>query len=101
MTLRELLEGVALREPLPSAAADLPVTGLEYDSRRVEKGFVFFAFAGARVDGRRFARQAVEQGACALVSEGPRPQEFDRPWIEVEHGRRALATAARNFYRHP
>jgi UDP-N-acetylmuramoyl-L-alanyl-D-glutamate--2,6-diaminopimelate ligase len=101
MTLRELLEGVALREPLPSAAADLPVTGLEYDSRRVEKGFVFFAFAGARVDGRRFARQAVEQGACAVVSEGPRPQDFDRPWIEVEHGRRALAIAARNFYGRP
>jgi UDP-N-acetylmuramoyl-L-alanyl-D-glutamate--2,6-diaminopimelate ligase len=101
MTLGELLEGVALREPLPSVAADQPVTGLEYDSRRVEKGFVFFAFAGARVDGRRFARQAVEQGACAVVGEGPRPQEFDRPWIEVEHGRRALAIAARNFYRRP
>ena len=65
MTLGELLEGIAIREELPSAAAELSVTGLDYDSRRVEKGFVFFAFVGARVDGRRFALQALEQGAFA------------------------------------
>ena len=101
MTLRDLLEGVALRKELPSAAAGLPVTGLEYDSRRVEKGFVFFAFEGARVDGQRFAPQALEQGACAVVSEGPRPYDFSGPWIEVEHGRRALAAASRTFYHRP
>jgi len=101
MTLRDLLEGVALRKALPSAAAALQVTGLEYDSRRVEKGFVFFAFEGARVDGQRFAPQALEQGACAVVSEGPRPHDFPAPWIEVEHGRRALATASRTFYHRP
>jgi UDP-N-acetylmuramoyl-L-alanyl-D-glutamate--2,6-diaminopimelate ligase len=101
MTLGELLEGVAFRKPLPSAAAALSVTGVEYDSRRVEKGFVFFAFQGARVDGRRFAQRALEQGACAVVSEEPRPKDFEGPWIEVEHGRKALATAARNFYQHP
>jgi UDP-N-acetylmuramoyl-L-alanyl-D-glutamate--2,6-diaminopimelate ligase len=101
MTLGELLEGVALRKELPSAAAGLSVTGLEYDSRRVEKGFVFFAFVGAREDGRRFAAQALERGACAVVSEAPRPQDFAGDWIEVEHGRKALAIAARNFYHHP
>src|SRR5580658_3888232 len=101
MTLGELLEGVAIRKDLPSAAAKLSVTGLEYDSRRVKKGFVFFAFVGARVDGRRFAQQALEQGACAVVSEGPRPQDFTGPWIEVERDRWALAAAARNFHHRP
>ena len=51
MTLGELLEGVKLRQELPSAAAGMPVAGLAYDSRRVGKDFVFFAFAGSRVDG--------------------------------------------------
>jgi UDP-N-acetylmuramoyl-L-alanyl-D-glutamate--2,6-diaminopimelate ligase len=101
MTLRELLEGVRFRKELPSAAAELPVTGLEYDSRRVEKGVVFFAFMGTAVDGRRFAAQALESGACAVVSEGPRPQDFAGPWIEVENARQALAMASRTFYHRP
>jgi UDP-N-acetylmuramoyl-L-alanyl-D-glutamate--2,6-diaminopimelate ligase len=35
------------------------------------------------------------------VSELPRPEGFGGPWIEVEHGRQALAQAARNFYGAP
>jgi UDP-N-acetylmuramoyl-L-alanyl-D-glutamate--2,6-diaminopimelate ligase len=101
MTLGGLLEGVKLRKELPAAEAALSVTGLEYDSRRVDKGFVFFAFAGTRENGRRFAPQAMEQGACAVVSEESRPGDFAGPWIEVENARWALATAARTFYRRP
>jgi len=36
-----------------------------------------------------------------VVSELPRPAGFEGTWIEAEHGRRALAAAARNFYGHP
>src|SRR5579862_9466827 len=101
MTLGELLAGVRFRAELPAGLASQQVAGLDYDSRRIEKGFVFFAFAGARTDGRRFAGEALGKGACAVVSEFPRPADFSSSWIEVEHGRRALATAAGNFYRHP
>ena len=104
MTLSELLAGVTLREALTPELAGLEVTGLEYDSRRVGKGFVFFAFAGSRVDGGQFAQDALAKGAVAIVSELPQPVEFAGArgtWIHVDHGRHALATAARNFYRHP
>lgn len=101
MTLGELLAGVKLREELLPVLAQMPVAGLEYDSRRVGKDFVFFAFAGAHVDGRRFAQDALARGACAVASELPRPHDFSRPWIEVEHGRHALASASRTFYGRP
>ena len=105
MKLSELLAGVTLREALTPELADLEATGLEYDSRRVAKGFVFFAFAGSRVDGRQFAQDALVRGALAVVSELPRPAEITvaqaGAWIQVEHGRRALATAANTFYQHP
>ena len=101
MILREVFRGVKLRGELPPGLAEAPVAGLEYDSRRVEKGFLFFAFAGSRVDGRRFAREAAARGACGIVSDLPRPADFSGPWIEVEHGRHALAVASRNFYAHP
>jgi UDP-N-acetylmuramoyl-L-alanyl-D-glutamate--2,6-diaminopimelate ligase len=101
MKLSELLAGVTLREALTPQLGALEVTGLEYDSRRVGKGFLFFAFAGSRVDGRQFSLDALANGAIAVVSELPRPEEFAGAWIQVEHGRHALATAASTFYQHP
>jgi len=92
---------VKFRSELLEDEAEREVAGLEYDSRRVEKDFVFFAFPGSRVDGRQFAREAILRGACAVVSELPCPEGFDKLWIEVEHGRQALAVAARNFYARP
>jgi UDP-N-acetylmuramoyl-L-alanyl-D-glutamate--2,6-diaminopimelate ligase len=99
MTIEEILQGVRLRQELPGDLGKVSVTGLEYDSRRVEPGFLFFAFPGARSDGREFAAQAMEKGAVATVSALPPPDGFLGRWIEVEHGRQALALAARNFYR--
>jgi len=101
MTLAGVLTGVASRGEMPREWSELPVAGLEYDSRRVEKDTLFFAFQGARVDGRQFAREAVARGACAVVSELPPAEDIAAPWIQVEHGRKALAIAARNFYARP
>ncbi|MGA3189845.1 MAG: UDP-N-acetylmuramoyl-L-alanyl-D-glutamate--2,6-diaminopimelate ligase [Bryobacteraceae bacterium] len=101
MILEEVLAGVRLRKALTAEIAQTGVTGLAYDSRVVEKGFLFFAFPGSRVDGTGFAQEAIARGACAVVSEMPRPEGFAAAWIEAEHGRRALAAAARNFYKRP
>jgi UDP-N-acetylmuramoyl-L-alanyl-D-glutamate--2,6-diaminopimelate ligase len=95
-TVREVLAGVAV-EALP----DAPVAGLAYDSRKAGRDFLFFAFPGAHVDGRVFARQAIEGGALAVVSELEPPEGLGGNWIRVPHGRRALAIAARNFFDRP
>ncbi len=83
---------------IPESLAGLPASGIAYDSRKVAPGYLFFAFPGARVDGRAFAQQAIEKGAVAVVSELERPEGFAAPWVRVGHGRRALALAAREFY---
>jgi UDP-N-acetylmuramoyl-L-alanyl-D-glutamate--2,6-diaminopimelate ligase len=101
MTIKEILQGVRLRKARHDDLGTASVAGLEYDSRRVQPGFLFFAFSGARADGREFARQAVEKGAVAVVSELQAPDGFRGTWIEVEHGRQALALAARNFHGNP
>jgi UDP-N-acetylmuramoyl-L-alanyl-D-glutamate--2,6-diaminopimelate ligase len=101
MTLRDVLAGVKIRAASFSGWEDLNVAGLEYDSRRVKKDYVFFAFRGSRMDGVKFANDALAKGACAVMSEEPCPPMFEGAWIEVEHGRRALATASSNFYNHP
>jgi UDP-N-acetylmuramoyl-L-alanyl-D-glutamate--2,6-diaminopimelate ligase len=100
-SLADVLAGVRTVEPVDLKLASSPVAGLEYDSRRSGPGFLFFAFPGAKVDGRIFASQAIEKGAIAVVSELEPPAGFSGPWIRVEHGRNALATSARNFYGAP
>ena len=98
MTMAEVLEGVPVESAVPEALARQQVTGLDYDSRRVQPGFLFFAFAGARADGRAFAEAALAKGALAVLSELPSPGGFSGTWLRVSHGRQALARAARNFY---
>jgi UDP-N-acetylmuramoyl-L-alanyl-D-glutamate--2,6-diaminopimelate ligase len=112
MTLAELLRDVRLKKPILPSLAGAVVRGLEYDSRRVAEGFLFFAFPGSRTDGRKFAEDALARGAVAVASESDEPREDKnadqeiRPteaarWIQVEHGRQALAVASRTFYGKP
>ena len=102
MNLGEIFAGVALPEAIAPALAALEIAGLDYDSRRVDQGFLFFAFPGARTDGRRFVRDALARGAVAVASEFPPDDEaLAALWVRVEHGRHALALASRNFYRRP
>ena len=88
MKLRSVLTGVRLCAELGSLG-ELEVAGLEYDSRKAAKDFLFFAFPGAKVDGRKFAADALERGACAVVSAEPRPEDFAGPWIRVEQDRKS------------
>lgn len=83
---------------LPRDVASLEVHGLNYDSRQVRPGDLFFAFAGAKTDGRQFALNARKQGSVAVVSELPAPAGYDAPWIEVPFARRTLALAARRLF---
>jgi len=96
MKLGEILSGVRLKAPLSPEFATLEIRGLEYDSRKVQPGSLFFAFPGSRTDGRQFAEDARARGAVAVASESPADG-----WIQLEHGREALAIAARNFYCRP
>ena len=63
--------GPADDAPRADAAAGV-VTGVAYDSRAVAPGQVFVALKGLQADGAAFARQAIERGAAAIVSEQPR-----------------------------
>jgi UDP-N-acetylmuramoyl-L-alanyl-D-glutamate--2,6-diaminopimelate ligase len=101
MNLGELLSGVELHLPLAPELAQIGVTGLEYDSRRVTAGTLFFAFPGSKTDGRQFAAEALSRGAIAIASESPAPAEMETRWIQVAHGRQALSLAARQFYGRP
>ncbi|MDQ2712723.1 MAG: UDP-N-acetylmuramoyl-L-alanyl-D-glutamate--2,6-diaminopimelate ligase, partial [Acidobacteriota bacterium] len=101
MRLGELLEGVPVIRELPAELLAKDVTGMAYNSRKVQPGYLFFAFSGAKTDGANFAVSAAEKGALAVVSDRPAHGPARVPWIQVPNGREALAVAARNFFGKP
>ena len=49
--------------------ADVDITGVNIDSRKIEKGHLFVAIKGTQTDGHRFIPKAVELGAVAVLCE--------------------------------
>lgn len=84
-----------------AAVLSLPCLEMAYDSRHAKLGSLFFAFVGVVQDGRAYAPKAMGNGAVAVVSDAPRPDGMTMPWIQVAHGRQALAAAAKRFYGAP
>jgi UDP-N-acetylmuramoyl-L-alanyl-D-glutamate--2,6-diaminopimelate ligase len=88
-------------DALQAAAAVGAVSGIAYDSRVVNRGDVFVALKGQHADGVAFARQALDRGAVAVVSEQPAPADVRVPWAIVQDARLALALLAAEFFHHP
>src|SRR5437763_2554754 len=88
-----------LRELVPDAPADVEVTGLALDNRRVAPGTLFFCVPGFTRDGHDFAPDAVARGAAALVVE--RPLGLGVPEVRVESVRAAMAPIAARFHGDP
>lgn len=78
---------------------DTEVRELVYNSRKVKHGDVFCCIMGTFADGHKYAQQAVDAGAAALVVE--RKLDIDVPQILVEDTRIAMAEMAAAYYGYP
>lgn len=97
--LAALLEGLEVREI--RGELQIPVSGISYDSRKIQAGEVFVALRGGHVDGSAFVEDAVRRGARAIVTEGPLNGSLPVSGVRVPATRPALARLARNFYENP
>src|SRR5690349_15941682 len=97
MQLERVIAALAPADVLRRAPVE--IGDLAYDARAAGPGSLFFCVPGSRTDGHDFARQAVENGAVALVVE--RPLELDVPQLVVADARRAMAPAADEFFGRP
>lgn len=97
MKLTELLRPLVIAKVVGNT--DIGITGIETDSRRVRPGCLFVALRGFTVDGHQFVRQAVENGAVAVLVE--EDVDVSATVVRVPDTRRAMAVLAATFYRHP
>ncbi len=91
ITLKEMAD--ACMGSLVCADEDTVVTGGVVDSRQLEKGNLFFAILGEKVDGHKFAGQVIENGAAAAVIEHE-VEGVTEGIIKVESTGKALLSAA-------
>lgn len=103
MTVAEVLEGVQI---LTRAGAEAlfgaKLTGVQYDSRKIEPGNLFVAMKGGTSDGNQFIDAAIQKGAVAVVADSEAaPLRSNVAGARVAHGRRALARVSANWFGHP
>lgn len=99
MKLADLLK--KLKYTCVKGTADVDITTVAYDSRRVERGSLFICIKGAVADGHKFAEMAVNKGASALVVEDDVTVPENVTVIRVEDSRYALACISAEYFGNP
>lgn len=93
MTLHKIVSACQGTYYGPEEARDREVSMIVTDSRQIEKGCLFVAIKGARVDGNRFIPAAYEDQALCCLSE-VEPEKHDKPYIVVKSCYQALKDMA-------
>ena len=103
MKIQELLGGIEIIGM--TGSEELQVSGISYDSRKVQPGHLFFALKGETTDGHRFIRSALNSGAVAVVHEEALQGMDDlmaaASFIRVHDTRKALGLASQTWYHTP
>jgi len=81
---------------------DIPITGIQFDSRKVMPGNLFFAIHGTISDGHLFIDSAIKNGASAVVCERlPEVVQKEITFLETVNSSMALGIMASGFYGNP
>ncbi len=100
MKLSELLKSVKVLQV--AGPAEVEVTGVNIDSRKIEKGHLFVAIKGTQTDGHQFITKAVAQGAAAILCEEMPEEKCDGvSYVQVASTEDIVGQVATNFYGNP
>ncbi|MDR3112447.1 MAG: UDP-N-acetylmuramoyl-L-alanyl-D-glutamate--2,6-diaminopimelate ligase [Elusimicrobiota bacterium] len=79
---------------------NVEILGLSYDSRKTDKGFLFFALSGHNTDGKKYVDEVRLKGAAAVVVERE-IQNCLMPQIVAKNIKSFMAYCAAKFYDNP
>ena len=98
--LSDILDGLAFTEL--HGSADVEITAIVFDSRKVIPGCLFVAIKGTLSDGHDFIPQAIQNGAIAIICETlPERVTGEVDFLMVADATIALGIVASNFYENP
>ncbi len=85
--------------PVEEGMAEIDISGITSDSRKVKPGFLFAALQGTNQDGAAFAADACARGAAAiLAAKDAELNAAEVPVLRSADPRRDLSLAAAQFY---
>ena len=84
---------------LPKETKNIKIKGLALNSRKVKKGFIFFAIRGNKFNGEKFIYEAIKNGAAVIIcSKNCRYQNKKIPIIKTSNIRYFLSEISSKFY---
>ena len=100
MKLSELLKSVSILQI--AGPAETEITGVNIDSRKIEKGHLFVAIKGTQTDGHKFIAKAIELGATAILCEDMPEEKIESvSYLQVTSTEDVVGQVATNFYGNP
>lgn len=81
--------------------ADIEITDLVYDSRKIRKGCLFVCIKGTVVDGHTFVEEAAEKGAAAVLVQDEVKAPEGIAVIRIKDTRYGLALVSAAWFHHP
>lgn len=98
--LSDILTGLPFTEL--QGAADVEISAIVFDSRKVVAGSLFVAVKGTQVDGHDYIEKAIKDGAVAIICEElPGHTAVEVDFLMVADSAVALGIVAANFYDNP
>ena len=99
--LKNIISSIPVSVKSSKEYDDITVTGIVFDSRKVEKGNIFIALKGDNFDGHNFIPDAINKGAAAVIGSEELPFDFDVPYLKVKNTRETLAYVSAALYDFP
>ena len=100
MILHELLKNIKSIQIIGNE--DIDISGVNIDSRKIQKGHLFVAMRGTQVDGHTFIGKAQDLGASAILCEEvPAELKEGVTYVQVASTEDAVGKVATVFYGNP
>lgn len=82
---------------------EIPISGIQFDSRLVTPGDVYVALPGINTDGHKFIKEAINREAAVIFGSQPLEnwKNLQVPYLQVNNCRVALAHLSAAYFGHP
>ncbi len=98
--LKELFRNIDFTA-IPEKGMNEKISGISYNSKNIQSGFLFFALQGFSQDGRAYINDAIARGAKAIVTDYEFNQKVPVLHIKVNNPRKILGIVSNRYYDEP